>query len=374
MNDTTLILLLSSFVYIFRIIFFIGGFFREYKRTTNNLTGNYTPKVSVIIPAKDEENNIEDLLNTIKDIDYPKDKLEVIVVNDRSTDKTAEIVGKFKTNQTKLKLINIKNDTEKYNIPGKAGAVHVGVEASSGELIFVTDADCRIRPQWLKKIVPIYKDKNTGFVTSFTNVTGNRLFDKIQAVEWIYMHTMAMGGVGMNQPLGCYGNNLTFRKEYYDSFGGYKSIPFSVTEDLALQKAFYKNNFQVHYCIDKDILVDTKPCQNLKEYFAQHHRWARGGLNLGWRAAIFVLSSFCIWAGMLFFLISGHFSYLLFLIFIRIVGDTLLLLPPLLILKKTKLLFHILLSVPFFLIVELTIPFAILNKKVVWKDQVFKTT
>ncbi len=374
MENTSFILLLSTIVYIFRIAFFITGFFREYKRTKNRLAGNYSPKVSIIIPAKDEENNIEDLLSSIKEIDFPNDKLEVIVVNDRSTDKTADIVRKHATNQNNIKLINVANDSEKFNIPGKAGAVHLGVESSRGEIIFVTDADCKIQPQWVKKILPIYEDKKIGFVTSFTNVIGKRLFDKIQAIEWIYMHTMAMGGIGLNQPLGCYGNNLTFRKDYYLDFGGYKSIPFSVTEDLALQKAFHNNNYQIHYCIDKDILVDTKPCKNVKEYFAQHHRWARGGLNLGWRAAIFVLSSFGIWAGMLYFLVSGNLLCFLLLLVIRVAGDFALITPALLILNKTKLLFYVPLSVLFFLIVELAIPFAILNKKVIWKNQVFKTT
>ncbi|MFN3306912.1 MAG: glycosyltransferase, partial [Candidatus Kapaibacteriota bacterium] len=293
---------------------------------------------------------------------------------DRSTDKTAEIVQKYANNQSNIKLINVANDAEKFNIPGKAGAVHLGVEYSCGEIIFVTDADCKIRPQWIKKILPIYKDRKIGFVTSFTNVIGNRLFDKIQAIEWIYMHTMAMGGVGLDQPLGCYGNNLTFRKDYYLDFGGYKSIPFSVTEDLALQKAFHNNKYQIYYCIDEDILVDTKPCKNLKEYFAQHHRWARGGLSLGWKAAIFVLSSFAIWAGMLYFLIVGNFLCFLSLLFIRIVGDFALISPSLLILNRAKLLLFVPLAVLFFLIVEFAIPFVILKRDVIWKNQVFRTT
>lgn len=374
MESAITVLFLSSIVFFLRICFFIIGFFKERRRTQKQKTNHFEPFVSIVVPARNEEQNIEGVINSLKKINYPKDKFEVIIVNDRSTDGTRELVENAINGLANFKLVNIENEAQKHQIPGKAGAVHVGVENSIGEVIFVTDADCTVQPNWIKKIVKLYYDKDTGFVTSYTNVVGSRFFDKIQAVEWIYMHTMAMGGVGMNQPLGCYGNNLTFRRSYYLNFGGYAKIPFSVTEDLALQKAFHSQNYRIHYYIDPETTVDTKPVKNITEYFSQHHRWARGGLNLGWRAVIFVLSSFAIWAGFLYFAFFGDWFHLLILLLIRIFGDLVLLISPLSILKKISYIFLIPIAVLFFLLVELTIPFSILNENVKWKDQIFKST
>jgi len=374
MYNSELILFLSSIIYLLRICFFLIGFLKEYNRTKNVRESNNYPFISIIIPARNEETNIEETLLSLNNIDYPQDRYEIIVVNDRSTDNTRQKVEGLINQIPNLKLLNLSSDEDKDHIPGKAGAVHKGVEYSKGDIIFVTDADCRVRKNWLKKLANLYQDTQTGFVTSFTNVLGERIFDKIQATEWIYMHTMAMGGIGMSQPLGCYGNNLTFRKQNYNAFGGYKTIPFSVTEDLALQKAFHKNSYGVHYYISYETLVDTKPCKNIIEYFNQHHRWARGGLNLGWRAAIFVLSSFSFWAGLIYFAIIGNIWNLFILFLIRLLGDFILLYPSLSILKRKDLLPYIFISVPFFLLVELTIPIAVLKKKVEWKNQVFEST
>ncbi|MEJ5285908.1 MAG: hypothetical protein CH6_2835 [Candidatus Kapaibacterium sp.] len=374
MENAFWILILSSIVYFLRICFFITGFFKERKIANKFSKNELQPFVSIIIPARNEEENIQRTLSSFEKLNYPKDKYEIIVVNDRSNDNTQRIVENLLQEIPNLKLLTIENDEQKQKIPGKAGALHFGVEHSKGDIVFVTDADCTVKENWVEKIVKFYSDVETGFVTSYTNVVGSRLFDKIQAVEWIYMHTMAMGGIGWKQPLGCYGNNLTFRKSYYETFGGYKKIPFSVTEDLALQQAFHKNGYKVHYYIDPEATVDTKPVKNIVEYFAQHHRWARGGLNLGWRAVIFVLSSFAIWAGFIYFTIVEDLFHFLLLLAIRMVGDLLLLFPPLVILKKKSYIFYVPISVFFFLLVELTIPFSILNRKVKWKGQIFKST
>ncbi|MCX7908487.1 MAG: glycosyltransferase [Ignavibacteria bacterium] len=374
MENTLFIVFLSTFLYIVRISFFIIGFIKEYKNIKTKKTSQEHPYVSIIIPARNEECNIKDNLESLTKINYPNDKFEILVVNDRSTDRTSFVVNEIMKLNKNIKLVNIENDAQKEHIPGKAGAVHIGVNNSKGDLIFVTDADCQVQPNWLMKLTRLYNNNQTGFVSSYTNVIGTRLFDKIQAIEWIYMHTMGMGGVGMNIPLGCYGNNITFRKKFYLNFGGYKNISFSVTEDLALQMAFHKNKYEIHYLIDPETIVDTKPCKNLKEYFAQHHRWARGGLNLGWKAVVFVLSSFTFWVGMFYFTILGYLYPVILLLFIRMIGDFALLLSPLSILNKKYLLKYIPIAVPFFLLVELVIPFFTLKKKVKWKNQVFTST
>ncbi|MCX7879441.1 MAG: glycosyltransferase [Ignavibacteria bacterium] len=374
MNTEILIIILSTSILFLRIGFFLIGFFRENKRTKNPEPPVELPFVSVIVPARNEEANIEQCIRSLKELDYPSNKFEIIAVNDRSTDNTRSILESLQKDTPNLKIVNLENDEQKDGIPGKAGTIHIGVKNSKGKIIFNTDADCTVPQKWLLSLVGIYNEPGVGFLTSYTSVTGNRLFDKIQSIEWIYMNTMGMGGVGMNQPMGCYGNNLTFLKSAYESIGGYKNIPFSVTEDLSLQQAMFKNNYKVRYYIGPNALVNTKPCSNFKEYISQHHRWARGGLTLGWRAVFFVLSSFSLWGGMLYFLTNLLFPFFFLLLFIRFFCDFLLLAYPLKILKKEEYFRYLPIAIPFFLFVELIIPFIVWESKVHWKGQVFETT
>lgn len=362
---------LSTIIYGLRTIFFLIGFIRERKICRDQKSKDYTPYVSVVVSAKDEEKNIEECILSVSQNNYPQDKFEIIAIDDRSEDRTGEILHNLQKTIPNLNVITIENDEQKEGMIGKARALQIGIENSKGEIILVTDADCTVAPEWISTMVQCYKDPNVGFVASFTNVTGGRLFDRIQSIEWIYMHTMALGGIGNNQPLGCYGNNISIRRKAFDLVGGYRKIPFSVTEDLALQQAIHKTKYKVHYLVHPDALVNTKPCDTFSEYIFQHHRWARGGVKLGWRAVIFVLSSFAIWAGLIYFLLNQHFLYAVVLLLIRIIGDSIVTTPSLIILKKQKY-FIYLIFVVFFLMMELIAPFLLLNKKVRWKGQVFR--
>jgi glycosyltransferase involved in cell wall biosynthesis len=99
-------------------------------------------KISVIIPARNEEKNISSLLQSIANQTYPKNLLEIIVVDDNSTDKTAEIAQQFPF----VKLISLKeNSINSY----KKKAIEIGIAACSGNLIVTTDADCIVKPHWL---------------------------------------------------------------------------------------------------------------------------------------------------------------------------------------------------------------------------------
>ncbi len=368
-----LIFFASISIYLFRILFFISGFFIEKKRSTKKETNQFEPFVSVVIAAKDEEENIERCVRSVANCNYPTDKYEIIVINDRSTDKTAEILEKLKTEINNLTYYTVESNEQKDNIPGKAGALHFGIQRSQGEIILVTDADCTVHPNWIYSHTQQYTDPDLGFVASFTYIKAKSFFEYLQSIEWIYMHTMAMGGIAFSQPLGCYGNNISFRRSAYDCVGGYKKIPFSVTEDLALQQAIHKAGYRVGYFISPQCIVETQPMKKFSEYIRQHHRWARGGTKLGWRAVIFVASSFAIWLGLILFSIQGNLQGATLIFLTRIIGDSLLSIPPHLILKKYKNLLDLMPSIIFFIIMELIVPFLLLKRDVKWKGQIIKS-
>src|SRR4030095_8571351 len=121
-----------------------------------------------------------------------------------------------------------------------------------GKIILSTDADCRVPPDWVLSTVSYY-ESNTGMVCGFTSVKSeNSLFAKVQNIDWMYLLTLASASTGLRMIMSCVGNNLSFRKESYENAGGYESIDFSVTEDLALmRKIDSMKEYNIHFPVDK---------------------------------------------------------------------------------------------------------------------------
>ena len=236
----------------------------------------------------------------------------------------------------------------------------------------MTDADCTLPPKWIETIVEGYQDPSIGLIPSYTTIEGKRLFDKLQGVEWAYTHAMASAGIGLKQPLGCYGNNLSVRAEDYRKVGGYEKIPFSVTEDLALLQAIKGSGKTIHYMTKANATVTTEPCKNFREFVSQHHRWTIGGLGLGWRATFFVATTLALWLGIIISLATGSLWWLLAFAGLRITGDFLLIGKSVIAIGRKKLLPWVIPSVIFLMFWELAVPFLLLKKDVVWKGQVFR--
>lgn len=366
-----IIIVLAFLGFGIRSLIFLYGVGRE-RNKSHGIHQNFKPFVSVVVPARNESANIRNCLLSIAKSNYDTDKFEIIAVNDRSDDNTLEIMQDCMQQISNLKTLNIENENQKANLKGKPGALQAGINIANGELILMTDADCTVNENWISTIVNSFANPNIGIVASFTNISGTRCFDKHQAIEWIYLHTMASGGIGLNQPLGCYGNNLSVRKSVFDKIGGYQNIKFSVTEDLALLQAIKAVGYKARYIADHNSLITTQPCKNFKEYTKQRHRWAIGGLDLGWRATIFVISSGLYILGLLASIVFLEPLLFVALILFRWVFDILMLVPIMISLKIHSLIKWIPFSSILFTVGECIVPFLILKKDVEWKGQIFK--
>ncbi|TAL68947.1 MAG: glycosyltransferase [Bacteroidetes bacterium] len=359
-------------IYSFRSIIFFIGLITEYKKRIIKTKSDKILSVSIVVPARNEEDNIESCIESIMSNNYPKDNFEVIVVNDRSTDKTGEILVNLQSIYSNLIVLKITDNTKHKNLRGKPGALQVGIESAKGEIIMMTDADCIVNENWIESVSKPFLDENVGLTAAVTNIKPSNGFEIAQAVYWVYMHTMACAGIGINQPLGCFGNNLSVRKSDFVQLGGFENIKFSMTEDLALQQAVFNNNRKIRYLISDDSSVETLPCKTFKEYLKQQHRWALGGLDLGWRAAIFVISSIALWIGLITSLIFCELAWFFAILFTRFVFDFILIFSSLKRLNKLKLSIWIIPSAVVFILMELFVPFLLLDRETVWKGQVFK--
>lgn len=348
------------------------GAWQERRRRTLPLPEENLPSISIIVPARNEEGRIERCLDSLEQLDYPVDRLEIIIVNDRSTDRTAELVAARMDQLPTLRLLSLV-EPRAGNLQGKAGALDAGIAAAHGEILLFTDADCAVHPQWARAHAACYQAKNVAMVCGYTLVQGNRFFDRYQAVEWNATHTMASAGVYFRQYLGCFGNNVSIRRSIYHAVGGYSAIPFSVTEDLALLQAVGKHNHTVRYICSPESSVVTEPCHTLGEYIRQHQRWVHGARALGWRAYLFVATTAVYWIGLLAALSTGSISWAAAVVAARLFADMLLHIPVMQQLHRLELVGWIIPTTLLFSLLELFLPLLALSRSIRWKDQVFIT-
>jgi cellulose synthase/poly-beta-1,6-N-acetylglucosamine synthase-like glycosyltransferase len=366
-----IILISAVAVFSLRTALFLLGNKRENTINDNIIKSNELPFISVIVPARNEEKNIGFCINSISENDYPKSKYEIIVVNDRSTDSTGSALEKLQKIYSNLRVITIAGEARYPNLKGKPGALQSGFDEAKGSIILMTDADCTVANTWISSMVQQYTNPSVALVASFTDVATRSMFDKFQAIEWTYMHTMARGGLGINQPLGCYGNNLSIRRSVLEEIGGYKNIRFSVTEDLALLQEVSRRKYITVYLRSPESLVTTQPCSSLKEYLRQRHRWAIGGMDLGLKAVYFVLTSTLIWLGLLVSVLILNPYWFLAILAIRLAGDSFLIETSLKKLKHQRYMKLILPADITFMLLELLAPFFLLKRNVNWKEQIF---
>ena len=259
-------------VYLLKILLFYTGSRRASRPSVNS----QRPSVNVILAARNEEDNIDACLDSLAALHY-SGPMEIIIVDDQSTDATPAIINKWKERAPRLRFIRTEGVI--HNLRGKANAIAQALECSDGEIILTTDADCVVQPNWVERTVEQYV-AGTGCVCGFTLIKTDSQFSGMQALDWAYLLTVASAGVGWNNPLSAVGNNMSYRRAAYEEVGGYQGVGFSVTEDFALLKAIaYKTDWKVRYAVEPSTLVWSKPCANLKELYRQKKRWGRGGLD-----------------------------------------------------------------------------------------------
>ncbi len=310
-------LVVISLYFIQTALIMIGAFRKFPKISRDEL-----PSASVIVAARNERENIESCLSSLDKLEYPENKLEIIIVDDDSSDDTYEIISNFIKDKKRFKLI--KSTEQIAAKPGKANALANGIKASNGEIILTTDADCVVSPTWAITLASYYK-QDVAFVGGFTTQNSESLFKGMQAVDFVYLLTVAAGTINLGHPVSCIGNNMSFTRKAYDEIGGYASIPFSVTEDLALIKKIKAlKKYKIIYPMDKGSLVVSKPLKNVKSIYHQKKRWGVGGLKTE-ALGFFVMASGFL--ANLLVLVSPFFfsTVVLYIVFFKLVSDYLLL-------------------------------------------------
>lgn len=357
----------TLFYFLLHILFFIG-FLRSNSLRKNENNTNIS--ISVIVAARNEEKIISNCINSLKNLNYNENNLQIILVNDKSTDSTKSIMLEC-TKNCKHFIVIDSDDTTNKNLKGKANAIDSAIKIATGDIILMTDADCIVPENWVSETVKYYTEK-VGMVCGFTKINyKNSFFAKLQALDWIYLQSLASCSSGIGKILSCIGNNLTFKKQTYIDIGGYESINFSVTEDLALMRRINSDKkYKVVYPINYDCGVITEECKTIKELYNQKKRWFKGGLGinyLGWilGAELYIVNLILIFGLLIFD------SYLfLILIGLKVISEILIMLPVYIKFKFKNLFYYFPLFQIYFSVYGLLLPFTfLLSPKINWKER-----
>ena len=256
-----IILWILSFISLFVSLFWLQVMYIKKK---DKILANYYPSVSVLIPAYNEEKNVAKAINSVLNLDYPKNKLKIIVINDGSIDKTKEVASNFK------EVLVLDN---KHKGLGKASALNHGLKYVNTELFAVLDADSEVGKDSLKKLVQLFKDKKTAAAISRIKVKNlHNTWTNIQRIEYILAtfirKLMSKIDTLHITPgvLSVYRTNIIKKLNNFDEN--------NITEDLeiAMRLRYYNYNVKMN---DEAITYTNVP-STFKQLWTQRIRWFRG--------------------------------------------------------------------------------------------------
>jgi cellulose synthase/poly-beta-1,6-N-acetylglucosamine synthase-like glycosyltransferase len=322
----------------------------------------------VIVCARNEEQNIDRCIESLSNLDYPA--LELIIVDDNSDDATSEKLSAWKQRLPHLRIVDLHGQPRAAQ--GKVGALIRGIDAATGNIICITDADCVVNPNWVSNYVQWYDD-STGMVSSLTVLDSNTLFGAAQSCEMIQLLSMSMAAINHGVPVSIIGNNLSFRKSAYEEIGGYRNIPFSVTEDIALFQAMWHSGWKVTFKANEDLLVLSQPPGSFHTWWRQKQRWVVGGKSIGGPGWVILLLGY-LGIGILTIAVScGIISQILIILAIKITADLLILAPVAGSIAKPKLLLFFPVYEIYLTFFLLCVPIMYFQKTVSWKGRDYQT-
>jgi cellulose synthase/poly-beta-1,6-N-acetylglucosamine synthase-like glycosyltransferase len=290
---------------------------------------------SIVIAARNEEENIGPCLESIFSQDLPRDRYEVIVVNDRSSDRTGAVCEEYARRHANMRVVAVRETPE--GVAPKKHAVGVGIRQAQNDIVALTDADCVVPATWLATI-----DRNftqtTGLVqgiTTYGRAEGIRpFFYNLQAVDFLSHGIVAAAAIGAKLPLNSNANNFAFRKQAFEEVGGYGAVSQKVVsgdDDLLLQR-IAASRWDVAFMADPAGAVTTMPTTTLRGVFEQRKRWGSKTVNYTPRQLFFLSGVFLFYCAIFAALIAGtarpvFLSAFALMLGLKITGEYLLMVP-----------------------------------------------
>ncbi|TAE25272.1 MAG: glycosyltransferase [Cytophagales bacterium] len=331
------------------------------------------PVVSILLAARNEEHTILDCLLALHQLDYPPDRLDILIGNDGSADRTAEVVQAFIQDKFNFRLVDIS--TALPNLNGKANVLAQLARLTRGQFLLTTDADARVPPTWVRAMLRQFGQNTVnqaiGIANGCTTIVGESVGARVLAVECLLVFRLIALAASMGVPLTGVGNNMAVRREAYDAVGGFEGLRFSVVEDYELFQAIVRRGYGFAHRLDPNALVHMLPPPSLGAYLQQRKRWMRGVFDLPLPLLLLALGQYLL--GPLLLILAFWLPYLALSMYAgKVLLQTVLLTDSLQRLRQTHLWPYVFLYEPYQAVSGLgLLLYYALPVRVVWKGRVY---
>lgn len=269
-------------LFIFMPVFIL--LFEKHEDTTQLRGFIPDEKVSIIVPFRNENTTIINCLEGIAEQEFPKELMEVILVDDNSEDNGKQLAETFlKEKQVPFKLIDLKEK----NLSGKKTAIEEAVTQASGNIIITRDADTYTQNNlWLKSVAFYFKNTNTNLLIPPVILAGTSLIQAFQQFENMAITCVGYAFAKIKLPFVCSGANLAFKKDSFLKADPYKDNKrIASGDDMFLLQSFIKKHFLITAVKNNNILVYTNAEVSFKSFINQRIRWASKAKDIKINAA-----------------------------------------------------------------------------------------
>lgn len=249
------------------------------------------PYISIWVAARNEEENIVRCLQSLDAMYYPKDRMQVLVGDDHSEDRTAELVREFIRDKPLFSLIAIEGNLGKAK--KKANVLAQLAHHSAGKFYLICDADIQVKPTWAGEMVSAFSEGDA-VISGTTLIEGKSWFSKMQRQDWLYFMGLIKSAAVYGIPCTAVGNNMAVSKEAYWATGGYENIDFSITEDYKLFREVIERDFGWKHLCSPGTTSLSAPAPTWSALINQRKRWLEGGreLPLYWKLLLGLFGGF----------------------------------------------------------------------------------
>lgn len=258
---------------IFSFVLAIGTF----RLPISQKTDREFPTVSVLLSCRNEEKDVQNCISSLENIDYPKEKVQVILIDDLSTDKTPHILNNAAEKNSNFEFYK-SSEFPKNHLEAKARGIANAASKARGEWLFITDADCEVPKTWITHML-YGVDEQTGIITAAMDTMSPTFVGVLERIASIGRLLFGFGLAGYGLSAFALGPNMAIRKSIYDKAGGLEQADFRIAEDIALFNISRKQGYKTKYHFDEKTTVLTSPVENIKQLHSQQARWLIGGLE-----------------------------------------------------------------------------------------------
>lgn len=269
-----------------------------------NGAGTARPSVSIIVPLRNEEEHAPSTLRALAAQDYAG-WWEVICVNDRSTDRTQEILAGFCRDNPRFSLVRIPEGAPAVASPKKR-ALAEGFSRARGEVLMTTDADCLCPTGWLASMAGRFA-AGIGIVQGPKRIRGDGSWlSRYQEHEVFGLVSVEAASFALGKPMIASAPSLAYRKEIYEAAGGFLGLEDTVSgdDDMLVRKMQKVPGWQVAYNPSAAACVSTSPARTWRAMLSQRARWASNGARYEEKGFVALLAAIY---GFYWWLVLGPF-------------------------------------------------------------------